>query len=175
MNMPTILGWCSLANNTGMQLNEFKDLLRKVLNTPGQLEALATGGIIPTGGIILWSGSTVPTGWYLCDGTNGTPDLADKFVLAAAVIGDVGTTATEQATVIGNHTVTIGNHVDDIVSSNQSATDTVTDDGTNQKTVAIAHTHTTSLNLAHSGSTDAHDVTTDYFPPYYTLAYIMKS
>jgi hypothetical protein len=37
---------------------------------------------VPPGGIIMWSGTlaTVPTGWALCDGTNGTPDLRDKFV-----------------------------------------------------------------------------------------------
>lgn len=38
------------------------------------------GGVIPQGGIIMWSGSTVPVGWALCDGTNGTPNLIDKFI-----------------------------------------------------------------------------------------------
>ena len=42
-------------------------------------------GTIPIGGIILWSGATndIPTGWALCDGQNGTPDLRDRFVLGA--------------------------------------------------------------------------------------------
>ena len=40
---------------------------------------------IPSGGIIMWSGSiaSIPIGWALCDGTNGTPDLRDKFIVGA--------------------------------------------------------------------------------------------
>lgn len=42
-------------------------------------------GAVPVGGIILWSGATttIPAGWQLCDGTNGTPDLRDRFVVGA--------------------------------------------------------------------------------------------
>jgi hypothetical protein len=39
------------------------------------------GGLVPVGGIIMWSGTSVPAGWALCDGTKGTPDLRNKFVL----------------------------------------------------------------------------------------------
>ena len=37
------------------------------------------------GGIILWSGAVIdiPTGYQLCDGTNGTPDLRGQFVIGA--------------------------------------------------------------------------------------------
>ena len=33
--------------------------------------------------IVAWSGSitTIPSGWGLCDGTRGTPDLRGRFVL----------------------------------------------------------------------------------------------
>ena len=50
----------------------------------------ASGGIegpgtMPLGGIIMWSGSTPPAGWALCDGTTNsgkvTPDLRGRFVL----------------------------------------------------------------------------------------------
>lgn len=44
-------------------------------------------GAIPIGGIIMWSGSTVPDGWALCNGStvNGrtTPNLSGRFVLAS--------------------------------------------------------------------------------------------
>lgn len=42
-------------------------------------------GTIPVGGIIMWNGisTSVPNGWAICDGTNGTPDLRDRFVVGA--------------------------------------------------------------------------------------------
>ena len=42
-------------------------------------------GTIPIGGIIMWSGTiaAIPTGWALCDGTNGTPNLLDRFIVGA--------------------------------------------------------------------------------------------
>lgn len=41
---------------------------------------------IPAGGIIMWSGTiaSIPSGWALCNGSNGTPDLTDKFVVSVA-------------------------------------------------------------------------------------------
>ena len=53
----------------------------------------------PVGGIILWSGSlaTVPTGWLLCNGASGTPDLRDRFVVGAGngyAVGATGGAAT---------------------------------------------------------------------------------
>ncbi|HLM66702.1 MAG TPA: hypothetical protein VK358_04200, partial [Longimicrobium sp.] len=43
----------------------------------------ATGVVFPRGGIILWAGRTdaVPSGWVLCDGQPGTPDLRGRFVV----------------------------------------------------------------------------------------------
>ena len=40
---------------------------------------------LPTGVIVMWSGavSTVPSGWALCNGQNGTPDLRDRFIVGA--------------------------------------------------------------------------------------------
>lgn len=50
----------------------------------------AFAGLFPSGLICMWSGAVVaiPTGWNLCDGTNGTPDLRGKFILGAG--GDYG-------------------------------------------------------------------------------------
>ena len=48
---------------------------------------------MPVGMIVMWSGSSVPTGWALCDGTNGTPDLRDRFIVGSGSgysIGDKG-------------------------------------------------------------------------------------
>jgi hypothetical protein len=40
---------------------------------------------VPTGGIIVWSGSSnaIPTGYILCNGTNGTPNLLNSFVIGS--------------------------------------------------------------------------------------------
>lgn len=41
--------------------------------------------LVPSGAIIMWSGSVanIPNSWSLCDGTNGTPDLRDRFIVGA--------------------------------------------------------------------------------------------
>ena len=69
----------------------------KKLTVSGGLKVAAGGGIegygtIPVGGIIMWSGRTVPDGWALCNGQNGTPDLLNRFVLGstAAECGRTG-------------------------------------------------------------------------------------
>jgi hypothetical protein len=80
------------------------------------------GRTVPVGGIIKWSGSVanIPVGWHLCDGTAGTPDLRDKFVIGAS--SDAGGPATTNVTggasktggnkdafnVAHNHTVNVG-------------------------------------------------------------------
>lgn len=41
---------------------------------------------VPSGGIMMWSGTiaSIPAGWALCNGANGTPDLTDKFIVSVA-------------------------------------------------------------------------------------------
>jgi len=50
---------------------------------------------VPSGTIAMWSGAIddIPSGWALCDGNNGTPDLTDKFIVGAGntyALGDDG-------------------------------------------------------------------------------------
>lgn len=58
----------------------FPNLNAPVTATPAQLNSP-----IPAGVITMWSGSvaTIPTGWALCDGTGGTPNLLNRFIVAA--------------------------------------------------------------------------------------------
>jgi microcystin-dependent protein len=49
--------------------------------------------LVPVGGIIMWSGTTVPTGWSLCNGSNGTPDLRNRFIVGANSTSKTGTTS----------------------------------------------------------------------------------
>ena len=41
--------------------------------------------LVPRGSVILWHGASdaIPKGWAICDGTQGTPDLRDRFVIGA--------------------------------------------------------------------------------------------
>lgn len=69
--------------------------------TPAEVDSKINAAL-PRGIISMWSGTEldVPTGWHLCDGSNGTPPLSDKFIMAAGSEfnpGEVG----------GAHTVTL--------------------------------------------------------------------
>lgn len=48
----------------------------------------------PIGTIVIWSSAqdNIPTGWALCDGQDGRPDLRDKFILCAGETHSVGET-----------------------------------------------------------------------------------
>ena len=76
-------------------------------------------GSLPVGVILLWSGAvnTIPSGWVLCDGQNGTPNLSHKFVIGTWQIAEnvynvdaTGGSETVTLTVdqIPSHTHTIG-------------------------------------------------------------------
>lgn len=83
---------------------------------PGSFTTLSASGAVnflPVGAIIMWFGSLpVPTGWRLCDGTNGTPNLTNRFVVGAGgayAFGDTGGSA--DAVVISHtHVTTIDNN-----------------------------------------------------------------
>jgi len=56
-----------------------------------------------SGSIIIWWGplGTIPAGYALCDGTNGTPDLRDAFIVGAGgtyAVGATGGSATHSHT-----------------------------------------------------------------------------
>jgi len=46
-------------------------------------------GVLPRGMIVMWNSTyaTIPTGWQLCDGSNGTPNLQGQFVIGASASG----------------------------------------------------------------------------------------
>jgi len=88
-------------------------------------------GMLPVGGIVIWSGSvgSIPTGWFLCDGANGTPDLRNDFVIGAGGAYAVGATG-------GSNTITA-------VPAHTHTFSGTTDTQTN-------HTHTTNMGAAGS-------------------------
>lgn len=76
-------------------------------DTAGRMrQAGVEGRYIPVGGIIDWSGTLVniPAGWQLCDGTNGTPNLLNRFVIGAAPAGaPIGTTGGVRDAIVPAH------------------------------------------------------------------------
>ena len=84
-----------------------KALLQPIENALGAVTQKLSGieegaNRIPPGLIAMWSGSAanVPSGWALCDGSNGTPDLRDRFIVGAGGSYNVGSTG-------GSNTVTL--------------------------------------------------------------------
>jgi len=66
------------------------------LNATGDVCSGSTclSDLLPSGVIVMWSGpsSSTPSGWVLCDGSNGTPDLRDRFVVGAGSSYSAGST-----------------------------------------------------------------------------------
>lgn len=63
-------------------------------NLYGIPTSVSSASGVPTGGIIAWSGSigSIPSGYVLCNGSNGTPDLRDRFIVGAGTTYSVGNT-----------------------------------------------------------------------------------
>ena len=82
--------------------------------TAGSIEEIASqlttdiiAATVPRGIITMWSGATnaVPSGWALCDGNNGTPNLKDRFIVGAGQsygVGNVGGSITQTPSVWTN-------------------------------------------------------------------------
>ena len=61
-------------------------------NIYGILGSSSATTAVPVGCILMWSGSigSIPSGYVICDGTNGTPNLRDRFVVGAGTSYSVG-------------------------------------------------------------------------------------
>jgi len=64
--------------------------VRGDVNITGKLTA-TNNILVPNGIIVMWSGSirNIPSGWALCDGKNGTPDLQNRFIMGS--VSDLNT------------------------------------------------------------------------------------
>lgn len=90
-------------------------------------------GAIPSGGIIIWSGSAaaIPSGWLLCNGASGTPDLRNRFIVGAGSTYAVGATggSADAIVVSHNHTASSTFTGSALGTHTHTATSTVTDPG----------------------------------------------
>lgn len=109
--------------------------------------------LVPTGVITLWYGSvaSIPTGWYLCNGTNGTPDLRDRFIVGAGSTYAVAATGgSADATLVShNHTVSAsgsGSTDSQLSTHSHSYSGTTASGGIHNHTVSDpGHSHTFAL------------------------------
>lgn len=110
---------------------------------------------LPTGIIAIWSGSaaSIPAGWTLCDGSPGTPDLRDKFVVGA---GGAYAVDAQGGAATHTHTFTTDGHFHTFAAGAAIAA------GDDLKDETWPNTDT--------GTTDAGSS----LPPYYALCYIIK-
>ena len=148
-------------------------------------DGLIGNGTFPLGGIIMWSGaiSAIPTGWSLCDGSNGTPDLRNKFVLGATNDGSDSTYpgisvsqtgGTADAVVVQhNHSITDPGHT-----HTQSGGGTDDDGGSNAPggnssgTMSNISTQTTGITETNNEGVSG---TNQNLPPFLALAYIQRT
>ncbi|HTJ48121.1 MAG TPA: hypothetical protein VL443_01610 [Cyclobacteriaceae bacterium] len=134
-------------------------------------------GTVPTGSIIMWYGTgsttpSIPTGWALCDGTNGTPDLRGRFIVGYGT-NDSDYSAVKNTGGEKKHALTVGEL------PAHSHTYTIRSNWGNDGGVAYAQgedggtTATVSTNTS-GGSGTTTGATHENRPPYYVLAFIMK-
>jgi hypothetical protein len=142
---------------------------------------------IPSGGILLWSGSigSIPAGYVLCNGNNGTPDLRDRFVVGAGSTYAVDATGGSADAIVVSHNhnatstsvVTDPGHVHQLGSAGGFAgggfptneTQGASGFASSSATTGITVATTTTNTAAGTSGTNAN------LPPYYALCYIMKT
>ena len=142
----------------------------------------AISNALPSGVITLWSGSvaSIPSGWFLCNGSNGTPDLRDRFVVGAGSTYAVAATGGSANAIVVSHThtatVTDPGHIHGINRAegyNAGVSNRVGNSSPNEPFVGSTNSNTTGITV--SNSTEGSSGTNANLPPYYALAYIMKA
>lgn len=150
--------------------------------------------LIPKGTIIMFNGlsSEIPDGWHICDGTDGTPDLINKFIKAGQYSGNTGGSSEIQLTEdnIPAHTHIFTSTIETSEAGDHYHTfqgtygkfegtgeENVLEVGQDTDSIATNTTGTHKHSIDLSGvslSTYGKGNPIQYEPLYYTLIYIMK-
>jgi hypothetical protein len=135
--------------------------------------------IIPAGVILMWSGSiaSIPSGWVLCDGGSGTPDLRNRFIVGAGSTYAVNATGGTADAIVVSHTHTATStvtdpghfHADGFIFGSTAFSGPGINAPGNTSTAFTGITVGTTVDATGSSGTNAN------LPPYYALAYIMKT
>lgn len=163
-----------LKDSTGSLIQTYDNLYGILGTIP------ASSPTLPSGVIVLWSGATgsIPSGYYLCDGANGTPDLRNRFIVGAGSTYAVAATGGSADAVVVSHThtatATDSGHTHSYTANNGN----INAAGSPGVQSGNASTYTTTTGYANVTVTNAStgvSATNANLPPYYALAYIMKS
>jgi len=137
--------------------------------------AYVANNAIPSGGIIIWSGASnaIPTGWYLCNGSNNTPDLRNRFVVGAGSTYAVGATGGSADAIVVSHTHSVNDpgHSHTIGFQNHTIDQNAGSAGLVRQGTSNTSTQTTGISISSTGASG----TNANLPPYYALCYIQKS
>jgi hypothetical protein len=177
----TVAGTFALTG--GLTLDGTAGASGQVLLSAGSGNTPTWGNAFVAGMIMLWSGSsaTIPSGWLLCDGSNSTPDLRNRFVVGATSTYAVGATGGSADAIVVSHThtatVTDSGHTH---STGTTGTSYLTDvSGGGGRTHPFGNggstTGSSTTGITVSNSTTGSSGTNANLPPYYALCYIMKA
>jgi hypothetical protein len=177
----TVAGTFALTG--GLTLDGTAGASGQVLLSAGSGNTPTWGNAFVAGMIMLWSGSsaTIPSGWLLCDGSNSTPDLRNRFVVGATSTYAVGATGGSADAIVVSHThtatVTDAGHTHTTGTTGTTYIGDVSGGGGRTHPYlnggSVTGTATTGITVANS--TTGSSGTNANLPPYYALCYIMKA